>query len=228
MVANRQEGDVRLEHLADEPHVAEQGGIAGEINGLAVLHAHDEGGPAANAGLEVGDIVVSFDGQDVTAMRQLPKIVAQTAIDKEVEVVVLRKGERMTFRIKVGQLDEGGAEAAKPEPEGEKGGALDAPKKSSLGMTFSPITDELRSRYAIDRGVRGVIITEIDPEGPAADKEVQPGDVVVEISQQRVGTPEEVTTRLETLRKLKRRNALLTVADSGGEVSFVAVEIVAK
>jgi serine protease Do len=162
-------------------------------------------------------------------MRQLPKIVAQTAIDKEVEVVVLRKGERKTFRIKVGRLDEGGAEAANPVPEGEKGGALDAlPKKSSLGITFSPITDELRSRYAIARGVSGVIITEIDPQGPAADKEVQPGDVVVEITHQKVGSPEEVTTRLETLRKLKRRNALLTVADSGGEVSFVAVEIVAK
>jgi serine protease Do len=215
---------VRIQTVTDE--IAESVGLG--ASGGALVASVIEGGPAANAGLEVGDIVVSFDGQDVTAMRQLPKIVAQTAIDKEVEVVVLRKGERMTFRIKVGQLDEGGAEAAKPEPEGEKGGALDAPKKSSLGMTFSPITDELRSRYAIDRGVRGVIITEIDPEGPAADKEVQPGDVVVEISQQRVGTPEEVTTRLETLRKLKRRNALLTVADSGGEVSFVAVEIVAK
>ncbi|MGF1621470.1 MAG: Do family serine endopeptidase [Rhodomicrobiaceae bacterium] len=216
---------VRIQTVTDE--IAESVGL--EASGGALVASVIEGGPAANAGLEVGDIVVSFDGQDVTAMRQLPKIVAQTAIDKEVEVVVLRKGERMTFKITVGRLDEGGAEAAKPEAEGEKGGALDAqPKKSSLGITFSPITDELRSRYAIDRGVTGVVITEIDPEGPAADKEVQPGNVVIEITHQKVGSPEEVTTRLETLRKLKRRNALLTVADSGGELSFVAIEIVAQ
>jgi serine protease Do len=211
---------VRIQSVTDE--IAESVGLKTAAG--ALVASVTEGGPAAEAGIEVGDIILSFDGQDVSLMRQLPKIVAQTAIDKEVEIVILRKGERKTFRIKVGRLDEGGEKPAGGEPE--KRGSLDEPpKKSLLGLTFSPITDELRSRFNIDRNINGVVITEIDPQGPAADKELSAGDVIVEVTHEKVKSPEDVDARVAALRKIKRKNALLTLADSQGELSFVAVAI---
>ncbi len=211
---------VRIQSVTEE--IAESVGLKTAAG--ALVASVTEGGPAAEAGLEAGDIILSFDGQDVSLMRQLPKIVAQTAIEKEVEIVVLRKGERRTFRIKVGRLDEGqeGTENAEPD----KRGSLNDPKrKSSLGLTFSPITDELRARFSIDSSVKGVVITEIDPNGPAAEKELSTGDIVIEVTHEKVNSPADIDARLETLRKLDRKNALLTLADSQGELSFVAIAI---
>jgi serine protease Do len=161
-------------------------------------------------------------------MRDLPKMVAQTQIDKEVEVVLYRKGERMTVKVKAGKLEESSeaaAEGATP-PQPDERGSLDQPnQKASLGLTFSPITDELRDRYSIAFGMAGVVVTEIDPEGPAASAEIRQGDVVVEVTQQKVGSPEDIETRVAELQKLNRKNALLTVTSANGEVSFIAVAI---
>jgi len=214
---------VRIQTVTDE--MAESLGLE-TVQGALVASVIEEG-PAAEAGVEVGDVILSFHGQDVTAMRELPRLVAQADIGKEVEIVVLRNGEPKTFRMKVGKLEEEDEEASNAvPPEEEQGGALDAPlDKASIGMTLSPMTDELRSRYAIDHKVKGVVITEIDPKGPAADKSLHPGDIVVEVTQQKVETPEQILERLETLRQLKRKNALLTLSDRQGEVSFVTVEI---
>jgi serine protease Do len=211
---------VRIQTVTEE--ISESVGL-GDLSGALVASVTD-GGPAAEAGIEVGDIILSFDGQAVTAMRQLPKIVAQTTIGRQVEIVILRKGERKTLKIKVGRLEE--APDASEETTPEKRGAIETqPRKSSLGLTFSAMTDELRSRFSIDRAVTGVVITEVDPAGPAADKELNAGNVIVEVTHEKVNSPADIDARIEVLRKLKRKNALLTLSDSQGEMSFVAISI---
>ena len=211
---------VRIQSVTDE--IAESVGL--QTSQGALIASVTEEGPAAEAGIEAGDIILSFDGREIREMRDLPKIVAQTTIDKDVEIVILRKGERKTFRIKVGKLDEGGKDTEGKEPD--ERGSLGVPhRKSSLGLTFSPMTDELRSRFSIDRKVTGIVITEVDPDGPAADKEVSAGDVVIEVTHEKVQSPADLDARLEALRKLKRKNALLTLADRQGELSFVAIPI---
>jgi len=211
---------VRIQTVTDE--IAESLGLP-RAGGALIAFVTPEG-PAAVAGIEVSDIVVSFDGQDVTAMRQLPKLVAQTPIDKEVEIVFLRKGERKTAKVKVGRLEE----AAKP-PAGDapkKDDDIEKPrKKSSLGLTFAEMSDELRSRYSIERAIQGVVITEVDPEIIVAETEVKPGDVVVEVTHEKVKSPGELNARLAVLRELKRKSALLLVADHQGEMNFVTVTI---
>jgi len=192
---------VRIQTVNDE--IAESVGL-NQAGGALVASVTAEG-PAAAAGVQVGDIVLSFDGQDVTAMRQLPKLVAGTPIDKEVEIVVQRKGERLTFKVKVGRLEE--EAKTPPGAKPDKSGDPERPrKKSSLGLSFSAMTDELRSRYGIDRAVNGVVITEVDPESPVAEKEVKVGTVVVEVTHEKV-------------------SALLLVSDGQGELSFVAIGI---
>jgi serine protease Do len=218
---------VRIQSVTDE--IAESVGL-GEAAGALVSSVTPEG-PAALAGIEVGDIIVSFDGQAVGAMRQLPKIVSQSLIGKEVDVVLLRKGQRLTVKAKVGRLEEEGKSSAAPaavmpEKRGAPDEQPDKPeKKSSLGLTFSTLTDELRSRFSIDNQVKGVVITEIDPEGPAASVELRLGDVVMEVTHEKVTSPDELNARLDALRKMKRKSALLTLSDGQGEVSFVAISI---
>jgi serine protease Do len=215
---------VRIQTVTDE--IAESVGLTSASG--ALIAAVTEAGPAAKAGIEVGDIIVSFDGKDIVEMRDLPKLVAQTQIDKEVDVVLYRKGERMTVKVKAGKLEESSEAAAEgaTEPQPDDRGSLEQPnQKATLGLTFSPITDELRDRYSIAFGMAGVVVTEIDPEGPAASAEIRQGDVVVEVTQQKVASPADIETRLAELQKLNRKNALLTVTSANGEVSFIAVAI---
>lgn len=217
---------VRIQTVTDE--IAESVGL--DTASGALIAAVSEKGPAAKGGIEVGDIVLSFDGQEVAQMRDLPKTVAQTEIDKEVDVVVYRKGERVTVKVKTGRLEEGTGPAAategSEEEQPDERGELDRPnRKVSLGLTFSPITDELRDRYKIAEGMSGVVVTEIDPNGPASEANIRKGDIVVEITQKKVASPEDIDARLAELKKLNRKNALLTVSNSNGDVTFVTITI---
>jgi serine protease Do len=212
---------VRIQTVTEE--IAESVGLPREGGALVASVTPD--GPAAAAGIQVGDIILTFDGNDITAMRQLPKVVAQTPIDKTVDIVVLRKNDRVTLKAKVGRLEE---EAAKPEggKKSETGGEDEAPaKRASLGLTFSAMTDELRQRYSIGHQVNGVVVTEVDPESTVAETEIKPGDVVVEVTHEKVASPADIDARIQALRKLNRKSALLTLSDGQGEVSFVAVTL---
>lgn len=206
---------VRIQTVTDE--IAESLGLQ-ETGGALIANVTADG-PAAKAGIETGDIVTKFDGMDVTAMRQLPKLVAQTAIDREVEVIVMRKGERKVFKVKIGRLEE-------VEPMGDK--APKAPEKprkqSSLGLTLAVMSDELRSRFDIDKGINGVVITDIDPDCSAAE-DVHVGDVIMEVTHALVTSPDELTARIGELRKLNRKTALLLVASGQGEMNFVPLPL---
>src|SRR5262245_12589955 len=207
---------VRIQTVTDE--IAESLGLQ-ESGGALVANVTTDG-PAATAGVQVGDIVLKFDGMDVTAMRQLPKLVAQTTIGKEVEIVVMRNGEKKTFKAKIGRLEETADPGAGKGPGAKPG---EKPRKQSmLGLTLASLNDELRSRFDIDSSVNGgVVITAIDPDGAAADMEVHVGDVIVECTHSQVKSPDELTARIGELRKLNRKTALLLVASGQGEMNFV-------
>jgi serine protease Do len=87
------------------------------------------------------------------------------------------------------------------------------------------MTDELRQRYSIGHQVNGVVVTEVDPESTVAETEIKPGDVVVEVTHEKVASPADIDARIQALRKLNRKSALLTLSDGQGEVSFVAVTL---
>jgi serine protease Do len=189
----------------------------------ALVAGVDEKGPAKPAGLEVGDVIVRFDNRDVKDSRDLPRIVANTPVGKTVDVVVIRKGQEMNRQVTLGRLEDGERQqqAALKQPPTESPSVT----HQALGLTLSSVTDELRRRYSIKDSVKGVVVTRVDPNSVAADKRIQPGDVVVEVGQEPVSSPTDVTRRIEALKRDGRKSALLLVANAQGEVRFVAVSI---
>jgi serine protease Do len=189
----------------------------------ALIAGIDDKGPAKPAGLEVGDVIIRFDGKDVKESRDLPRLVATTPVGKAVDVVVMRKGGEIRKQVTLGRLEDG----EKQQQAGLQQPPTEVPTatRQALGLNLSGVTDELRQRYSLKDTVKGVVVTRVEPNSPAADKRIQPGDVIVEVGQEPVANPADVTRRVDALKKEGRKSALLLVSNAQGEVRFVAVSI---
>ncbi len=158
----------------------------------AVVSRVDAEGPAAEAGLEPGDLILAFGGVAVPDDRQLPRMVADAEIGSTVEIDILRRDEPMTLSVEIRRLEE---EAAAPprrpgrsDAEPRTGGA--GGEASLFGLTLAPLDDQLRRRHRVHPDAEGLIVTAVDPESDAAGK-VRAGDVVEEIAWTRVGSIDE-------------------------------------
>jgi serine protease Do len=208
---------VRIQQVTDE--------IADSLNVKpargALIAGIDEKGPAKPAGIEPGDVVVKFDGKDIKEMRDLPKIVAETAVGKDVEVVIIRKGKEERKTVKLGRLDEGEKQAAltpkKDQPEEP------AAVKKALGLDLANLTDALRKKHKIKDSVKGVLITGVDANSPAAEKRLQPGWVIAEVQQQPVSNAADLQKRVDQLKKDGKKAVVLLVVSPDGDPSFVAI-----
>ena len=178
------------------------------------------GGPAEQAGIEQGDVILEFDGREVTEMRRLPRMVAETPIGRSVEVVIWRRGERQTLEVDLGLLDET-VVAALPGPEE----ARPSEKRiEDLGLTLGALNEELQQRFQLDPESEGVVVLEVEPASDAADRGLRAGDVIVEIDQEPVANPEEVVRHLEQAREDGYRVVTLLVLRNG-EYQWVALRI---
>ncbi|EKF20842.1 DegQ family serine endoprotease [Nitratireductor pacificus] len=213
---------VRIQEVTDE--IAESLGMQKAAG--AMVSGVIEGGPIDNGSIMPGDVIIRFDGKDIEHMRDLPRIVAESPVGKDVAVTIVRKGEEQTVQVKLGRLEDSeklaSAETKDDAAEGEEGPVSSA---SVLGMHLAALDDEARDRFEISADVSGVVINEIDADSVAAEKGVAPGDVIVEIAQATVSTPKEALDRLEELKSQGRRNALLMLASKTGELRFVTLRM---
>ncbi|MEZ5812128.1 MAG: DegQ family serine endoprotease [Rhizobiaceae bacterium] len=182
-----------------------------------------KGGPVDNGSIQPGDVIIRFDGKAVEEMRDLPRIVAESPVGKEVEVVIVRKGEEMTVNVTLGRLEDGEKLADAGETGGDSGDKVASAKV--LGMTIAELDDEVRERFGIAAEVSGVVITEVEGGSVAADKGVNAGDVIVEIAQDSVANPDEVVSRIDELKDQGRKNALLMLSSKTGELRFVTLRM---
>ena len=182
-------------------------------------------GPAEKAGLEAGDIIVEFNGRPVNTMRDLPKIVAETPIGDKVPVKVLRRGKEMALTAEVGRLEDG--EKIADASPGKKPERPAPAVVTVLGMTVTSITDELRAKYGIDKDLKGAVITEVAQDGAAADKRLEPGDVITEAGEQEVQGAADISARIEEAKKDGKNSILLLIAKGGksGEMRFIALKV---
>ncbi|WP_417677198.1 DegQ family serine endoprotease [Roseibium sp.] len=212
---------VRIQEVTDE--IAESLNMDEAMG--ALVAGVTEGGPAEKAKIEPGDVILEFDGNPVDHMRELPRMVADTPIGKTVDVVVLRRGEKVTLQVDLGRLEEASAEEDKTGDQ-DKDQPADSPaEKEVLGMILSELDDAGREEFKIDKEVAGVLVKEVAPGSSAEEKRVQAGDVIKEVAQEPVSTPADVIDQVKKLKEDGRRSALLLLSNPNGELRFVPVRI---
>ncbi len=181
-------------------------------------------GPAKEAGLLAGDVITSFDGVEVEDTRGLVRQVGETTVGKTVRVVVLRDGATKTIRVTLGRREDAErAEVGEVVTE-EDGGMAEPSERELLGLTVTPLTDQLRGDMGLDAAATGLLISDVDETSEAYEKGLRAGDLITEAGQQKVATLSELDTRIEEARDAGRKSLLLLVR-RGGEPRFVALSL---
>jgi len=207
---------VRIQNVTDD--IAEAIGLE-QAAGALVTDVPD--GPAADAGIEAGDVIISFDGKDVADTRALVQQVAKAPVGDSVRVVVFRDGGTQTILVTLGRLEEAVLTSA---PAGDTPVPSEAPQATIQGMLLGQLTDQYRERFMISGDGGGVVILEVEEGSQAAEKGLRPGDLIVEVSQNPVSVPQDVVTRIDAAKDAGRRSVLLLVR-SGGSGRFVALTL---
>jgi serine protease Do len=190
----------------------------------ALVAGIDDKGPAKPAGIEPGDVVVKFDGRDIKDPKDLSRVVADTAVGKDVDVVVIRKGNEETKKVKLGRLEEN--EKVKEAALKPKEDPAEKPvTQKALGLDLAVLSKDLRTKYKIKESVKGVIVTGVDSGSDAAEKRLSAGDVIVEVAQEAVGSAADIKKRVDQLKKDGKKSVLLLVANGEGELRFVALGV---
>jgi serine protease Do len=200
---------VNIQQVTDE--IAQSLDLPGGGRGALVARAQEDG-PAAKSGIRNGDVILRFNGQDVREMRTLPRIVGETPVGRQVPVVVWRDGKEQTIQVTLGELPNDPQQAA-----ATPGPAARPTELAGLGLQVQGITPELRERFRLKPEQRGVVVVEVAPGSPAAEREIRAGDVIVEVQQERVNTPQELSNRLDQLRRQNRPSALLLIESQQGQ-----------
>ncbi len=184
----------------------------------AMIATIDHGSPAAEAKLEPGDVILTYDGKPIDRSRQLPILVAGTPPDKTVKLSIWRDHKAHDVTLKVAALDPNRPPPAPPEPEKPK----PPPSVDVLGLKLAKLTGDLRKQFSLAEATKGVVITDVPANGAAATQGLRPGDLVVAVGRSPVATPEEVQRSAALATKNGNKDLLVRV-ERDGTTRFVAL-----
>lgn len=199
--------------------IAESLGLE-DAGGALISTVHD-GGPAAEAGFEAGDVIVEFNEKPVKDTRELLRLVANAPVNETVPVKVWRDGKIVDLSPTLGQREKVDlASLSGDELPGQDGGQVS--RLDALGLEIGPLTDALMEEFGIEAGQGGVVITGIAEGSDASEKDLEPGDVVLEVNQNPVSTTSDVEAEVSEALDAGRSSVLLQVL-RGDRKIFVAV-----
>ena len=180
-------------------------------------------GPAKDAGLETGDVIMSFDGVEVEDTRGLVRQVGNSPVGATVRVTVLREGKTQTIPVLLGRREDADG-AATPTVE-EEAETPDAPEVSSLmGLTVTPLTDEMRTELGAAADMVGLAVTNVEEGSEAFEKGLRAGDIITEAGQQKITSIADLNDRVDAAREAGRKSLLLLVRRAG-DPRFVALTL---
>ena len=186
----------------------------------ALVASVTETGPADEAGLQAGDVIIRFDGKDVSKSRDLPRIVAETPVEAEVKVDVVRDGKVKTVTVTLGELE-----------QAENGGLLsrsgtsepaDETVLADIGLAVSPLTTELASQFGLDADETTIVVVDVAADSPAAEKGVQPGDIIRRLNQSAISSVSQLVEGVEKAKDSGRKGVLMLI-ESEGQTRFVQI-----
>ena len=206
----------RIQPVSDE--IAESIGL--DKGRGAMIASIDPASPAAQVKLLPGDVILSYDGKPIERSRQLPRLVADTPPERTVKLTMWRDGKEHEVEVKIAALNPNRPVPPPPEPEKPKPPtAVDA-----LGLKLAKITPDLRKQFSLSEAARGIVITEVPPNGAAAGQGLRPGDLVIGLGGTPLNAPEEVQHQAAAARKAGRKFVLLRV-EREGNTRFIALPV---
>jgi serine protease Do len=193
-----------------------------------IVRTVQPGTPAAKAGIQQGDVILTVGGKEVTPDETVSYLVANTRVGSRVPVEIIRGGRRMTLQVTVEQRPTE-EELARQLGQDEQGTGLDAsptvPSSQALGLSLQPMTPQIARALNLPAGTSGVVITAVDPASDAADKRLQRGDVILSVNRQPVTTPAQVLAAVEAARRAGRTSVLMLIKRGGAPEAFVGIDI---
>ena len=191
-----------------------------QLQGALVGNVIKEG-PAAQAKLQSGDVILKVGSVEIKEERSLPRIVADIPVGSQVPVLIWRKGKLLTVQAQIGEFEEAEEMGIIPSPDGGK----ELTKGIEIhGMTLQPLSPEICQRFDIEGGTPGVLVVDVLPKSSAAEKGIRLGDILVEISQQEVNAPQDVMNLLKDAEKNNRKSALLLI-NRDGESRYISIKL---
>lgn len=203
---------VQIQHVTDD--LAEGLGLE-ESKGALIASVTAEG-PAANSGLRQGDVILSFNGEAVEEMRDLPRLVAETPAESDAQIEVWRDGEVETLTATIGKM-----------PGEEQQAAVEQPSESTdtvLGLDLASMSDSLRERLGLAEDAAGVVVMDVAPDSKAAEQGFRSGDVILKVNTDEVATPAEFAEAVAKAEE-DERNAIVVLMSRGDNERFVALPL---
>lgn len=211
---------VRIQKVTEE--IAESLGL--ESDNGALVASVTEDGPAEDAGLKTGDVLLKFNGEDIEEMKYLPRMVAETKIKSTVEVEYWRDGKVRKTRVKIGELEKAEEEGLLQTASTNEPLEADGVSIEGTGLIVKALNDQLRSDYGLGADAQGLLIFSVDPTSEAAMKGLVEGDVIVEAGQTPVRSPVDLKKAVDTARE-KKRSSILLLLSRDGDSRFVALRL---
>ena len=208
---------VRIQQVTDE--IADSLGMSEESG--ALVAKVNPGEPAAKAGIEPGDVIIEFDGKPVPGVRKLQRIVAETDINQPVRVKVWRDEREKVLTVTVGELES--FEKAALSKSGDDKKQMTT-QFDGMGMTLSSLTPNLRRQFELKDVDGGVVITDVDKDGQAAERGLRQGDVIVEVGQEEVNSPDQISEKLQEAAK-KDKKSVLFLVERDGDLRFIPMKL---
>ena len=186
----------------------------------ALVASVTETGPADEAGLQAGDVIIRFDGKEVNKSRDLPRIVAETPVEAKVKVDVVRDGKVKTVTVTLGELE-----------QAENGGLLSRSGSSEpaeetvltdIGLAVSSLTAELAEQFGLSANEQTIIVVDVAEGSPAAEKGVQPGDIIRRLNQSAITSVSQLVEGVEKAKQSGRKGVLMLI-ESEGQTRFVQI-----
>ena len=203
------------------PDIAESLGLDDDSG--ALISSVNEDGPAAKGGIQPGDVIVEFDGKPIEKMRDLPRIVAETDIGAKVKVELFRQGKLETVTVTLGELE-----------KAELAGVIDNGRNQddnfsfgSLGFTVTNLNVELAKELGLDSDTTGVVVREVVPGSPAAEKGLTVGDILRRYGQRPIDDAATLAKDIEQAEGSGRSGVLLLIEREGRE-RFIQISFAKK
>ncbi len=190
------------------PDIASSLGLKNDHGALVADVTPDS--PAAKAGLKQGDVILSYNGHPVDQLHDLPRLVAETPAGKRVDMTIWRGGKEEQVQANVGQMPSNEQVASN-----EEGQQASPDRASALGIQLGKLDNRTRQRLGLKGSVKGVVVTNVQQDSPAADLGIEPGDVIVAINQQPVSNPGEAAQKLREAQQSGNKHLLLLLNRHG-------------